>query len=142
MATPKFVLRAVCLNPLIESAASHDIKVWQEMPCNKCRMPPPYGEDTWTLPCSRVESLSAGLKILLTIAFLLGGDAEDTAASAARQGKSIKRLSTGLATERASPKKRRHWPVLGVFVFHLCCAGLSRPVKVDTKEKRQVSRNY
>ena len=71
------------------------------MLCNKCRAAPPYQDDTWCLACSAVESLSADLKSRWEFPGLREA-AEEGIISAARQVKALRKLSTGLAAERAS----------------------------------------
>ncbi len=71
------------------------------MLCNKCRVAPPYQDDTWCLACSAVESLSADLKSRWEFPGLREA-AEEGIISAARQVKALRKLSTGLAAERAS----------------------------------------
>ena len=75
------------------------------MLCNKCRIAPPYQEDTWCLACSAVEALSSELKARWELPGLREA-AEESIISAARQVKSLRRLSVGLAAERAASKAR------------------------------------
>ena len=75
------------------------------MLCNKCRVSKPYQDDTWCLACSAVESLSAALKSRWEFPGLRE-TAEEAIISAARQVKTLRKLSTGLAAERSSLKSK------------------------------------
>ena len=75
------------------------------MLCNKCRVNPPYQEDTWCLACSAVEALSSELRSRWELPSLREA-AEECIISSARQVKSLRRLAVGLAAERAANKSR------------------------------------
>lgn len=75
------------------------------MLCNKCKVSQPYQEDTWCLACSAVESLSSELKTRWEFPGLREA-AEECIIGAARQVRSLKRLSLGLAAERAAAKSK------------------------------------
>ena len=75
------------------------------MLCNKCRVAKPFGDDTWCLACSAVEALASELKSRWEFPALREA-AEESIISTARQVKSLKKLSVGLASERAAAKSK------------------------------------
>ena len=103
--TYKYVLRTVCTNLMSETWCSFSLKVWRVMLCNKCRVNPPYQEDSWCLACSAVEALSSELRSRWELPSLREA-AEESIISTARQVKSLRRLAIGLAAERAATKSR------------------------------------
>ena len=88
-----------------ETRCSFSLKVWRVMLCNKCRVNPPYQEDSWCLACSAVEALSSELRSRWELPSLREA-AEESIISTARQVKSLRRLAVGLAAERAATRSR------------------------------------
>ena len=75
------------------------------MLCNKCRVSQPYQGDSWCLACSAVEALSSELRSRWELPGLREA-AEESIISTARQVKALRKLSVGLAAERAAAKSK------------------------------------
>ena len=71
------------------------------MLCNKCKTNPPFEDDSWCLSCSGWESIGQDLCARWDIPALRDLACEAVVATA-RQLKSLRRLSSGLAAQQAS----------------------------------------